>query len=112
VVVVRAELLRRHPWVALNVFAAFTEAKRLAFADLSQRSAEIASAGGLLEPWVQIGAVPQSVVDAIRRVDPLPYGLRGQQPVLRALSLYLAEQGLTTSVIDIGELFAPTTRDL
>src|SRR5262249_12893718 len=45
-VAVRAELLRRYPWAALNIVGAFIAAKRAAFAPLTQREGEIGSTGG------------------------------------------------------------------
>jgi 4,5-dihydroxyphthalate decarboxylase len=111
-VVVRAGLLRRHPWVALNLAGAFLAAKRAAFDPLTRQEAEIGSAGGLLEPWLRIGALPPDLLAALERTDPLPYGLRSQQPVLTALARYLREQGLTGSEVDIQSLFAESTRDL
>ena len=111
-VVVRADLLRTHPWLALNIVGAFAAAKRAALSPLSRREAEIGSIGGLVEPWVQIGAVSPFVLDTLRRVDPLPYGLRGQEHVFEALAQYLYEQRLTTGKVDILTLFAESTRDL
>lgn len=99
VVVVRAGLLAEHPWVALNVFSAFLEAKRLA--------QEPVLAG--LQPWQQIGVVPADMTAALRSVDPLPYGFQAQGKTLQALSDYLVEQGLTRTKVDITDLFAPST---
>jgi 4,5-dihydroxyphthalate decarboxylase len=111
-VVMRADLLRRHPWAALNIVGAFMAAKRAAFAPLTQQEAEIGSTGGLLEPWLRIGALPPDLAETLRRTDPLPYGLRGQEHTLAALARYLREQGLTASEVEIGSLFAESTRDL
>lgn len=99
VVVARASLLEQHPWVALNVYSAFLEAKRLAL--------EPVLAG--LQPWQQLGALPASAVAAVKSVDPLPYGIQAQGKVLDTLSDYLVEQGLTRAKVDVHELFAPST---
>ena len=111
-VVVRADLLRRHPWIALNIVGAFLAAKRAAVAPLTRREAEIGSTGGLLEPWVQIGAMSPLVLDTLQDVDPLPYGLRRQEHVFEALAQYLHEQRLTAGRVEIETLFAASTRDL
>jgi 4,5-dihydroxyphthalate decarboxylase len=111
-VVVRAELLRQHPWAALNIVGAFIAAKRAAFAPLTQREGEIGSTGGLLEPWLRTGALASDVLETLQRTDPLPYGLRGQDRTLTALAQYLREQGLTAGEVEIGALFAESTRDL
>jgi 4,5-dihydroxyphthalate decarboxylase len=99
VVVVRARLVEQHPWVALNVYSAFLEAKRLAL--------EPVLLG--LQPWQQLGALPADAVDAVKSVDPLPYGIRAQGKALDTLSDYLVEQGLARVKVDITELFASST---
>ena len=111
-VVVRADLLRQHPWVALNLVGAFTAAKSAAFAPLTRREGELGSAGGLLEPWLRTGALPRAAAEAVERTDPLPFGLRGQEHVFTTLAQYLREQGLTVSEVDVRSLFAESTRDL
>ena len=95
-----------------NIVGAFMAAKRAAFAPLTQQEAEIGSTGGLLEPWLRIGALPPDLPETLQRTDPLPYGLRGQEHTLSALARYLREQGLTASEVEIGSLFAESTRDL
>ncbi len=102
VVVVRAELANRHPWLALNIYAAFVRAKAAAHESLAP----------LLAPWHQIGALPAGALDALKAVDPLPYGLRAQRPVFDALSTYLDEQGLTRHKVGVDELVAPSCLDL
>jgi len=99
VVVVRASLLEQHPWVALNAYSAFLEAKRVAL--------EPTLAG--LQPWQQLGVLAQDAVAALQSVDPLPYGIQAQGKVLDALSDYLVEQGLARTKVDIADLFAPST---
>jgi 4,5-dihydroxyphthalate decarboxylase len=111
-VVVRASLLEQYPWAALNIFSAFVAAKRAAFGPLTALEGEIGSGGGLLEPWLSIGAIPASTISALTSVDPVPYGLAAQGTVLDALADYLLEQGLVTSPVNMTELFAPSTRDL
>jgi ABC-type taurine transport system, periplasmic component len=102
VVVIRKNLLEQEPWIALNVYAAFLEAKQVARAPVKE----------LLEPWLQIGTVPQVVSAALDTVDPLPYGLRDQPEVFQALSTYLQEQGLTSEKFPIEDLFAKATLDM
>jgi 4,5-dihydroxyphthalate decarboxylase len=111
-VVLRASLLEKHPWVALNIFSAFVAAKRAALGPLTTIEDEIGAGGGLLEPWLAIGAIPASTISALNRVDPVPYGLAAQGTVLDTLAAYLLEQGLTASRVDMTELFAPSTRQL
>jgi 4,5-dihydroxyphthalate decarboxylase len=112
VVVIRASLLERHPWIALNVYGAFAAAKRAAFARLTEAGGEIGAGGGLVEPWLAIGAVPVATMTALSQVDPVPYGLAANRDVLATLADYLAEQSLIPAPLDLTDLFAPTTRDL
>jgi 4,5-dihydroxyphthalate decarboxylase len=102
VLVARAELLEKHPWVALNVYSAFLEAKRAATAPLAEE----------LEPWRQIGAIPADVPAVTGEVDPLPYGIAAQATVFRALGEALLEQGLVRQPVDVAGLFAPNTLDM
>lgn len=111
-VVVRASLLEKHPWAALNIYSAFVAAKRAAFGPLTAIEGEIGAGGGLLEPWLTVGAIAPGTMAALARTDPLPYGLAAQRTVLDALSAYLAEQGLVNSAVDLPGLFAPSTRQL
>ncbi|WP_426243452.1 hypothetical protein [Nocardioides sp. LHG3406-4] len=102
VLVLRTSLVDQHPWLALNLFSAFTEAKRRA----------LGGAAELLETWRRIGAVDDAAASAVTTVDPIPYGLTSQQHVLERLARALFEQGLTSQLVDPITLFAPSTRDL
>lgn len=102
VVVIRRSVLEAHPWVALNTYSAFVAAKQAALSGFST----------LLGYWRQIGVPATADADTIVATDPLPYGLHGQFHVLETLSLYLYEQGLTKTQVDMADLFAPSTRDL
>jgi 4,5-dihydroxyphthalate decarboxylase len=102
VVVVRTELVERHPWLALNVYSAFGEAKRMATEPL----------GRTLDPWVQLGLVPATLPDSLRDADPLPYGLAGQLAVVEELGRYLGEQGLVREPVPMTGLFAASSIDI
>lgn len=101
-VVVRAALLEKHPWIALNVYSAFLAAKEAAAAPLAAAA----------EPWEQLGLVAPGTTKAFRSADPLPYGVTANRQVFEALGTYLHEQGLTASPVAVEELFAPSTVDL
>lgn len=91
-VVMRRELLERHPWLSLNIYSAFLLAKEVAL-DAARAS---------LQPWEQLGALDGA---RARTVDPLPYGLTGQRDVVEAIAGYLLEQGLTSRRVELGEVF-------
>ena len=101
-VVIRRGLAERDPWVVLNVYAAFEQAKR----------SVLGTAVSLLEPYAMLGVLDRAQVDAVRQADPLPYGFAGQRHVLDALAGYLAEQGLLQGQLDIDEVFAKQTLSL
>jgi 4,5-dihydroxyphthalate decarboxylase len=114
-VVIRAALLEKHPWLALNIYSAFVAAKEAALAPLlSPPSAtpQPLGHGGTLDPWVQIGVLPSPVAAEISRTDALPYGLQGQSAVFEALATYLVEQGLVPQKFALEQLFAKSTLDL
>jgi 4,5-dihydroxyphthalate decarboxylase len=97
--VIRGELLERHPWIALNLYKAFLEAKRVAERDLVE-----AVPLSLVFRWEFL-----SQVRSYFGPDPFPYGLRANRPVLEQLVRHSLEQGLIQAPIDLDSLFAPST---
>lgn len=100
-VVVQDRVLNEHPWVALNLFKAFIEAKQDAYAKIGSlyRSSLMAAFG---------------VLEAQRRTfgdDPFPYGLPANRKALQTLAGYVFEQGLLHERPVVDGLFAETTRD-
>ena len=100
-VVVQNRVLDAHPWVALNLFNAFAQAKQQCYGriDYLLRSSVMAAV---------------AVLDAQRRAfgdDPFPYGLGINRRALETLAEYSLEQGLIKERVAIDDLFAPTTRD-
>lgn len=100
-VVVRRELLERHPWLALNIHHAFVKAQRHLQAEAEQ----------MLQDYVATGLMPIDTAQVLRQ-DPKPYGIRASRAVLERLTRYVHEQGLTDRRVDIEELFAPSTLTL
>lgn len=99
-VVVRRELAERHPWVVLNLYDMFVEAKR----------SFVARASSCMEPWNRLGLLDGA--EEALRVDPRPYGILAQAEALRTLARYSYEQGLTSREIPVGEVFAASTLEL
>lgn len=100
-VVVRRELLERHPWLALNIYHTFVQAQRHLQAETEQ----------MLQDHVAIGLMPIDTAQVVRQ-DPKPYGINASRAVLERLTRYVHEQGLTDRCVGIEELFAPSTLDL
>jgi 4,5-dihydroxyphthalate decarboxylase len=101
VVVVKRELLERHPWLAINIYHAFIEAKAEAEHE----------AGEVLKSYFETGLVdPRERANL--KADPKPYGFAASQKVLETISQYLHEQSLTDHRMPPAELFARSTLDL
>jgi 4,5-dihydroxyphthalate decarboxylase len=100
-VVVRRSLLEQHPWIALNLLAAFEAAKRDA-ANTAQ---------GVLEDYVRTGLADAGLTHALR-TDPMPYGVKAARRELETLADYVHEQGLSGRRVSIEEVFAPSTLDV
>ena len=101
-VVVRRSLLERHPWVALNLYAAFVAAKE-----------EIARYGQSYLHWYfETGLLDDSVQRALGAHDPLAYGFKASRAVLDTIAQYVHEQGLSERRVKVEELFVPSTLDM
>ena len=100
-VVVRHELLEKHPWIALNLYSAFLNAKN----DVTRR------ARAAMAPWLEVGALGEQAEQGFG-ADPLAYGVKAARPVLETVAQYLQEQGLTDRRVSIDEVFAKTTLDV
>ena len=99
-IVVRRSLVERHPWLPLNIYAAFEEAKALT----------IARRAAAMEPLYGLG-----VLDAAARpaatYDAFPYGVRVARRELETIARYVHDQGLAPRVVGLDELFAASTLD-
>jgi 4,5-dihydroxyphthalate decarboxylase len=98
-VVLRADLHRRHPWLAQNLCVAFEEAKRRACEDLLETAAQKVTL-----PWAV------SEAERARELfggDWWPYGLEPNRRVLETFLRHHHEQGLSARRLEPEELFAP-----
>ena len=100
-VVVRRSLLEKHPWIALNLYSAFLNAKN----DVTRR------AKAAMAPWLEVGALGPEAEKGFN-ADPLAYGVKAARPVLETVAQYLQEQGLTDRRVALEEVFAKTTLDV
>lgn len=99
--VVRRSIVEKHPWVVLNIFNSFQEAKQQSLKALRE----------LAEPYVRLGLIgPESVGGLVQ--DAFPYGVKSNRKVLETIAAYSNEQGLTPRVLDLGEVFALATMEL
>ena len=98
-VVVRRELVEQYPWVVLNLYSTFEQAKR----------STLASAVELFGLYETAGIVDGKAVNQAVYGDPAPYGFQGAAAALRAASGYLVEQGLLEKEVDVRQVFADQT---
>ena len=98
-VVIRRDIVDKHPFVAQSLFDACNRAKAVAQEKLSYF--------GTLRymlPWMM------AEVDDVKSVfgdDCWPYGVEANRPTLTALVRYLEEQGIVAKAPKVDELFAP-----
>ena len=100
-VVVRRSLMEKHPWIALNLYAAFTASKELGRRRL---------ADGIV-PFLETGGVDASAREALAR-DAMPYGVQSNLGVLSTIAAYQVEQGLVSRAVELDEIFWPSTLTL
>lgn len=101
VLVVRRSLLERHPWIALNLYKAFDEARERLHS----------SAVEWLNPFVQTQAI-EGIEGLGLSDDPMAYGFAKSRREIDTIARYLFRQGLTSRQILVDEIFAPSTLEL
>jgi 4,5-dihydroxyphthalate decarboxylase len=103
-VAMREELWKESPWIAVNLFRAFQQAKAEAYARLNDLSPYRISLVWFRDP---VRRQKEILGD-----DPWPYGLEKNRRVVETLMGYLYEQGLAPRKIPVDELFAANTLEL
>lgn len=101
---IRKSLVAQHPWLPVNVFKAFIQAKALAFNEIGQ-------IGHLFHslPW---GVAAYEQAKKTMGPDYWSYGFESNHGVLDTFTRYHFEQGLSARKVDPSELFAPSSQDL
>jgi 4,5-dihydroxyphthalate decarboxylase len=100
-VVIKDELIAKHPDLAADVFNAFAESKRLYVERLK---------AGKIEKPTDFDAMHKRVMEITG--DPLPYGIAPNRKVIEELIGHALTQGIITKPVTVDELFAPSTRSL
>lgn len=102
-VVLKEELAQRHPWLPRNLYAAFMEAKRLAYQRLDSTAALATSL-----PWqVAEGEETRELMGD----DPFPYGIARNRANIEALVGHSFRQGLAPRRLTIPEMFVESLLD-
>ena len=97
VIVIKTEALERHPWLAMNLYKAFEEAKRRSVERLSDITASHAPLAWLA-PYTER-------MKALFGEDIWPYGLEKNRSTLQAFVDFAFEQGVCHRRIELEELF-------
>ena len=103
VVGIRRSLVERHPWLPVNVYAAFLKARAAAVEDLSRMDTP-----PVTHPWM---ADELARVRALMGDDFWPYGIDRNRKELAALIRYAEADGLIGGPVPLEALFAATTFD-
>lgn len=105
IVGLRRSIYERHPWIAVNLYKAFIEAKRHAMYELSQIGHLFVSL-----PW---SVLERDETVALMGEDFWSYGVSGNdRKAMDTFLRYHHEQGLSARKVEVKELFAPSTLEL
>src|SRR4029077_5202743 len=98
----RRTAFEQHPWIAMNLYKMFDEAKRRCFARLRDFTcARIPLPGAAaIADEIAAGYGP----------DPYPYGIEDSRPTLEAFCRYAHDQGVTHRRMTIDDLFPREVR--
>jgi 4,5-dihydroxyphthalate decarboxylase len=97
VIVLRSDVLGRHPWLAMNLYKAFEEAKRRSIERLSDITASHA-------PFAWLAPSAERM-KALFGEDFWPYGLEKNRKTLQAFVDFAFEQGVCHRQLALEELF-------
>jgi len=100
---IRRALVERHPWLPVNVYAAFRQARALAMETLIR-----VDTPQIAHPWI---AEEIARVKAVMGEDYWPYGIAENRNELAVLMRYAEADGLIDAPVPIEALFAATTFD-
>ena len=98
--VLRREIVERHPWVVLNLFKAFVRANDIANAQRLEH----------IEHYRAAGLISGEAYEALN--EPLvEHGIRANRLTLETVARYSHEQELTPRLVSLDEVFATSTAD-
>jgi 4,5-dihydroxyphthalate decarboxylase len=100
--IIRGDIYREHPSVAVKVYDAFVKAKALARETLLER----------VPAALFFGPEYLAQTQEALGEDPFPYGVKANTAMLDTIIAYSHEQGLTPRPMKVEELFAKETIDL
>jgi 4,5-dihydroxyphthalate decarboxylase len=94
----------QHPWIAMNLYKMFDEAKRRCFNRLTDFTC-----ARIPLPWA---AAIAAEIAAAYGPDPYPYGIEASRPTLEAFCRYAHDQGVTHRRMTVDDLFPREVRGM
>jgi 4,5-dihydroxyphthalate decarboxylase len=102
-VVLRSDLIEQHPWIPKAVFNAYSEAKKMTYADMQQKWYLRTM------PWF---AQELEATKELMGENFFPYGVAPNRKALDTMFRYAHEQGFANRQLKIEDVFAPSTLGL
>ena len=99
--IIRADVHKKYPWLAADLYAGFVKAKTRAREKML----------GRIPAALFFGPEYLAMTRGLIGDDPFPYGIKANQAMLETIIGYSHEQGLTPRKLTIEELFAEITLD-
>jgi 4,5-dihydroxyphthalate decarboxylase len=100
-VVIQRQTVEKNPWIVLNIFKAFEEARNLVNTQTREGAAM----------YFDLDLLP-SDRRGVLNTDPYQYGAKANRRMLESLMQYSFEQGLTPRKLTLEEVFHPATLGL
>ena len=101
---IRKTLFEKHPWLAVSVYKAFLEAKRICMEEMGQIGHLAVS-----QPW---SVYEHERLQKVMGKDYWSYGAHENKHVLEAMARYSFQQHLSVRQLKFEEIFAPSIYDL
>jgi 4,5-dihydroxyphthalate decarboxylase len=98
--VVKREIVEKHPWVVLNLYRAYEKANEIADAQRMEH----------VQYHIDCGAISQEAAKALRE-PVLHHGINANRKILETAAQFSLEQGLTPRLMKLEEIFAKSAMD-
>ena len=102
-VVIKKEIYKANPWIAMSLYKAFCQAK-----DIAVQACMDPGTLHVTLPWVNVEV---GHTQEVMGQDWWPYGIDKNRKTLETFLRYHHEQGLSSRLMSVDELFAPETLD-
>ena len=99
-VAIKRKIVEQHPWAILNLYKAFERANAIAN---EQRLEHV-------DYHLETGRLPAEALAALA-APLIEYGVKANRKVLETAAQYSVEQGLTPRLLNLEEVFAPSTME-